>query len=107
MYERNRSLEKFQGNPGEQIGLFKVVDKTNNEIVLGEDDKHLDFRISFFIDEISCNEFKITLTALVKFNNKFGRLYFVFVKPFHKLIADEILKRIATKVEDENTILYL
>ena len=40
-----QQLENFKCEPGEQLGLFKVFDKTDNEVVLGEDDKHLNFRI--------------------------------------------------------------
>ncbi len=35
---------------GRQIGLFKIFDKTDNELILGEDDKHLNFRVSLLLD---------------------------------------------------------
>ncbi len=36
-------LANFKGETGEQIGLFKVYDHNENEMIIGEDDKHLDF----------------------------------------------------------------
>ena len=43
--DRQEQLDNFKCEPGEQLGLFRVFSKTNNEVVLGEDDKHLNFRI--------------------------------------------------------------
>lgn len=48
--EREEQLEKFTCEPGEQLGLFKVFSRSNQEVVLGEDDSHLSFRISLFLD---------------------------------------------------------
>jgi hypothetical protein len=57
---------------------FKVFGKTNNEIILGEDDKHLDFRVSLLYDNAE-NENKgnsLTISTTVKFHNWLGVLYF-------------------------------
>jgi len=90
---------KFE--PGEQAGLFRVFDRTNDEIILGEDDKHLDFRLSLLLAEYKNDPTKkvITITTVVKFNNWFGRLYFFPVKPFHKLIVPKGLKKSLQELE--------
>jgi hypothetical protein len=72
-------------------GLFTVIDQNENEIVMGENDKHLNFRTSVLVDRT--NSF-IYLITLVRFNNFWGRLYFLPVKPFHKLIVKSIMKRL-------------
>lgn len=77
---------------GSKAVYFTVLDRNDNEIVMAETDKHLNFRVSVLIernDTIS----KIYLTTAVKFNNIWGRLYFWPVKPFHRLIIRSILKR--------------
>ncbi len=86
---------------GDQIGIFKVFEKTNKEIILGEDNKHLNFRVSLFIGEADINgiEKSITISTLVQFNNWFGRLYFLPVKPFHKLIVPTVLKAMIKRLE--------
>lgn len=66
---------------------------SNNEIVVGEDDKHLYFRISVLKKENHAGA-EIYLTTIVKFNNRWGRLYFMLIKPFHKVIVKTLLKRI-------------
>lgn len=94
-----KQLENFTGEPDERIGLFKVFHKTDHEIVLGEDDKHLDFRVSLYLDEnTETNQKQLTISTLVKFNNIFGKLYFMPVLPFHKLIVPTILKGIIKQI---------
>lgn len=36
-----KALANFKCEPGEQLGLFKVFEKNQHEVILGEDDKHL------------------------------------------------------------------
>lgn len=76
---------------GEKAVLFTVINRNENEIVMEETDKHLNFRTSVYIDRNSPNS-HIYLSTLVKFNNLWGRLYFIPVKPFHKLIIKSLLK---------------
>ncbi len=98
--KRQLQLDKFKGEPGEQVGLFKVFQRTDNEIVLGEDDKHLDFRVSLFLEQSSIepDQKQLTISTLVKFNNKLGKIYFIPVKPFHKKIVPTMLKGIIKEI---------
>jgi len=41
-------LKNFNCEPNDRIGLFTVYHKDENEVVFGEDDKHLNFRISLY-----------------------------------------------------------
>jgi len=102
--DRQKILENFKCEKGEQLGLFKVFDKTADEIVLGEDDKHLNFRVSLFIDKHTENKTDkyLIISTTVKFNNWFGRLYFLPVRPFHKLIVPTMLKGIIKNIEQQN-----
>ncbi|WP_288447217.1 DUF2867 domain-containing protein [uncultured Chryseobacterium sp.] len=88
---------------GERIGLFKVFDKTYNEIILGEDDRHLDFRVSLLFDKNKDEEENsLTISTTVKFHNWLGVLYFLPVRPFHKLIVPAMLKNMIHKLEKAN-----
>tara|TARA_B100000674_G_C37619221_1_gene813493 strand:- start:164 stop:754 length:591 start_codon:yes stop_codon:yes gene_type:complete len=103
---RAKQLELFKCNPGEQLGLFKVFSKNENEVILGEDDKHLNFRISIFVNQ-SKEETKkkhLIISTTVEYNNWFGKLYFLPVRPFHKLIVPTMLKGIIRKLEKENIV---
>jgi hypothetical protein len=67
---------------------FKEFGHHGPELIMGETDKHLDFWVSV-LKEPEC----IVVTTVVKFHHVFGRLYFLPVKPFHKLIVRQLLKR--------------
>lgn len=77
--------------PGVQAGIFKVFEIKPNEIILGDDDKHLDFRVSLFIAHVGQRK-TVTVTTMVKYHNALGRCYFFFVKPFHRLIVPMTLR---------------
>jgi hypothetical protein len=102
--DRQKLLDNFKCEKGEQLGLFKVFAKTADEIVLGEDDKHLNFRVSLLIDKQteSKTDKNLIISTTVKFNNWFGRFYFIPVRPFHKLIVPTMLKGIIKNIEQQN-----
>jgi hypothetical protein len=96
-----KHFRDFKCEPGEQIGLFKVFSKTDNEVILGEDDKHLNFRVSLFLEQHTSDVKKkdLTISTTVAFHNWFGRLYFLPVQPFHKLIVPAMLRGIIKELE--------
>ena len=100
--DRRMLLDSFNCEQGDQLGLFKVFDKTNDEVILGEDDKHLNFRVSLFIDKQTddATQKKLVISTTVKFNNWLGRLYFLPVRPFHRLIVPAMLKGIIKNMEN-------
>lgn len=70
--------------------FFTVIEKNESEIIMGEPDKHLDFRASIIKNE---TEGTVSLITVVHYNNVWGRVYFFPVKPFHKIIMRVLLKR--------------
>ncbi len=82
---------------GKSIGIFKIFDKSDTEIIMGEDDSHLNFRVSLLHDTLSTK--KITISTTVLYHNWLGRLYFLPVKPFHKIIVRNMLKRTILALE--------
>ncbi len=78
-------------NCGDQLGIFKVLDKNEKELILGENDKHLDFRVSLYLQQQPAQQ-QLLCTTTVHYNNRWGRIYFFFVKPFHRLIVPAMMK---------------
>jgi len=78
---------------GSRAVYFTVIERNENEILMAENDKHLNFKVSVMINREG-NSVVINLTTLVRFNNFLGRLYFLPVKPFHRLIIISLLKRL-------------
>ncbi|MBI5353595.1 MAG: DUF2867 domain-containing protein [Chloroflexi bacterium] len=86
---REAVLQNFKCEVGERVGLFKVFDKNESEVILGEDDKHLNFRVSLFLDK---ENNALVVSTIVDIHNWLGTLYFLPVKPFHKLIVPAMMK---------------
>ncbi|MFF5994654.1 MULTISPECIES: DUF2867 domain-containing protein [unclassified Lysinibacillus] len=79
--------------PGHSIGLFNIIEKCQREIILGENDKHLNFRVSIFIFKKE-NGHNIIVSTSVQFQNFFGNIYFQFIKLFHRTIVKTMLRNI-------------
>lgn len=77
---------------GSKAVMFNVVERTENEILMSEKDKHLDFAVSVLLDKHSEGIF-VNVTTIVKYNKLLGRVYFTFVKPFHRYIVKSSVKR--------------
>lgn len=73
------------GQPG-----FPVEYAADDEIIVGMDDRHLDFRIT-----VLKTEGTVHIATWVHRNNALGRLYLALVIPFHRLILRSALHRIA------------
>lgn len=99
-----RPLGRQRWEIGEQVGIFRVFGKHQNELVLGEDDRHLNFRVSLLLcnDAVDPTRKLYTVSTAVKFNNRLGRCYFAVVKPFHRLIVPLMIKRGLAKIRREH-----
>lgn len=75
-----------------QGSIFHVLQRSEVEIIAGEDDRHLDFRVSIFHERVGEEAF-VTVTTLVRFNNALGRAYFVPVRPAHRRIVPAMMRR--------------
>jgi hypothetical protein len=80
---------------GSKLMIFTVSARNENEIIMEEDDRHLKFRISVWVDR---EKSEIYLTTVVKFHNWGGRLYFVPVKPVHRMLVKLQLKKMMARV---------
>ena len=80
-----------------RIAIFRVYSVSRTEVVLGEDDKHLDFRVSVLCSDRQSTEGSrcVILSTVVHYNNCFGRLYFFVIAPFHRLLVQSGLRRAA------------
>lgn len=74
--------------------FFTTIENREDEIVMGEDDKHLNFRASILKEE---SENRVSLITVVHYNNIWGRVYFFPVKPFHKVIMRILLRQYLKK----------
>jgi hypothetical protein len=74
-----------------RIGLFPVLAETPERVVLGLDDKHLDFRVAVDVVALGNGQQQVTATTLVRTHNLLGRIYLAAVLPFHRVIVPAML----------------
>ena len=71
------------------IGIFPVEHEDEGEVILGFDDRHLDFRIGVLRDGAM-----IRIGTWVRPHGPAGRAYLACVMPFHNLIVRNAMARI-------------
>jgi hypothetical protein len=82
----------------QRFGL-PLVASSRERVVLGMDDRHLDFRVVIDVERLR-DTTRVTTTTLVHRNNQLGHLYLAAVMPFHKIIVPALLARLNTTAEN-------
>ncbi|MEO8807103.1 MAG: DUF2867 domain-containing protein [Burkholderiaceae bacterium] len=85
-----------------RVGIFRIYETRPHEIVLGEDDKHLDFRLSVLTELLPVvhgpeSAGQVVLSTVVHCHNRLGRLYILLIAPFHRAVVQATLRRAARK----------
>ncbi|MER6202750.1 DUF2867 domain-containing protein [Streptomyces sp. NPDC001586] len=90
--ERERPARDTRIEPGLKVGPFRVLSVGDDEVLCGDDDKHLDFRASFAVRPMAGSAgTEGVCTTVVRFNKPVGRLYFRAIEPFHHLIVARLV----------------
>ena len=93
MWLRNKIVTPFglrtDLSDDETIGFFPIETRNDAEVILGFNDKHLDFRISILTDGKHAYG-----TTWVRRHNRLGRVYLSMIMPFHVLIMRNAIGRI-------------
>jgi hypothetical protein len=77
----------------EHIDIFPVQSRSEREIIAGETDKHLDFRVSVLTRSRAGGDGReLVLTTVVHCHNLLGRSYLLLITPFHRLIVKAYLR---------------
>lgn len=73
----------------DKVGIFPVESETDEELIAGFNDRHLNFRVS-----VVSREGRVSLATWVHTHNIGGRLYLAAIMPFHIAIARNALARV-------------
>lgn len=85
-----------QASGGPHIDFFKVIARYPDELIVGEDDRHLDFRASLLLRPAPGGATQeLVVTTVVHCHNLLGRLYIRAIAPFHRIIVRASLARAA------------
>ncbi|WOF73714.1 DUF2867 domain-containing protein [Parvibaculaceae bacterium PLY_AMNH_Bact1] len=94
--DQDDANQKPEPQVGDRIGFFKIYSISENEVILGEDDTHQDFRVSIFrAQEVPS---RLYLATCCQRHNLFGHLYLAAILPFHKMIVKGMLDGVAKKL---------
>jgi hypothetical protein len=78
------------------VGIFRICETRPHEIVLGEDDKHLDIRLPVLHEALpAAGAGRAVLSIVVHCHNRPGRLYILLIAPFHRSVVQATLRRAA------------
>lgn len=94
------------------IAVFPIISRAENEIILGENDSHLNFQVSILIRENQLsaasdrdnnrNGQEMVVTTVVHCHGFFGKAYIIIIKAFHTMIAKYSLARVPSKITTGN-----
>ena len=79
----------------DRIDFFPILSRSECEIVLGEDDRHLDFRLSLLLSQRPNGQDDLVATTVVRCHNLLGRAYLAAIMPGHILVVRSALRRAA------------
>lgn len=90
---RNDKIDDFSNmiRNGGTLGFTSVAAKSESETVLLLSDKHLDAYISVYVSR-KADIRTVIASTIVHHHNTFGRIYFFFIRPFHKIVVKRMLE---------------
>ncbi|MBZ9892331.1 DUF2867 domain-containing protein [Mesorhizobium sp. BR1-1-3] len=83
--------------PSGRIGIFALISQFPGKVVLGLDDRHLDFRVLVEVRDLGSGRQEVAATTIVKTHNWLGRAYLAIIMPFHRMVVPAMLAQILAK----------
>jgi hypothetical protein len=77
---------------GDRVGIFYLQHLANHEVVMTQDDRHLDVWVSLFTYQRN-GQHRLAVSSVVQVHNGLGRFYMAVITPFHKAIVRATLRR--------------
>ena len=89
-----KTTDQLQAGAGtvRRVSFFRIYAQDADEILLGEDDSHLNFRLTVRCEPRSQ---QLIVTTVVQCHNALGRFYILVIAPFHRLVVRSALQRAA------------
>jgi len=87
--ESDKSVNDYR--IGDRVGIFTLKSINENEVILGDNDRHLDVKVS--IHKENADGDLISISTVVHVHNLMGKVYMLVIKPLHKLIVRSTIIR--------------
>jgi len=75
------------------IGYLPLLSRSATELIVGADDRHLDFRAAIQLRADTANGRELVTATVVHCHNRLGRTYLATIAPFHRAIVRANLER--------------
>lgn len=92
---RIRELTLQPGTPA----FAKVYDRSENEILMGADEYHLNFRLSILVSKEGGTGW-LTVSTIVQYNNWLGVTYFIPVRVGHQIIVPHVVRAAVHRLQE-------
>jgi len=83
------------------IGYLPLLSKSAGELVMGGDDRHLDFRVAVLLRTGAPDGRELVVVTVVHCHNRLGRTYLAVIAPFHRTILRANLERVVRVIESD------
>ena len=70
-----------------------ISERSDEEIILSKNDKHLCFWVGIYCSQPLDGWQEASVTTVVKYNNLLGRIYFIGIWVFHKILVKNLFRR--------------
>ncbi|KQW01270.1 hypothetical protein ASC87_15410 [Rhizobacter sp. Root1221] len=98
-----KTTAQLRGSPAAKqadvIDFFHIRSRSERELVLGENDRHLDFEASVLLRPAAAagGHAELVATTVVHCHNGLGRVYLAVIAPFHRRVVRSALQRAARR----------
>jgi hypothetical protein len=87
---------RLQADHADRIDFFRVLSRDETELIVGENDLHLDFQCSLlYRPKAGTQQFELVATTVVRCHNRLGHAYIAAIAPFHRAVVRTLLGRAA------------
>lgn len=87
-----KPVQKARYQVGDIIGPWPIFSLSDDELIVGRDNKHLDFRLSLLRDQGEGTA-SVTVSTVCDVHNLAGKAYLFFIIPFHKWGVKQMMAR--------------
>ena len=96
LFKLRNALVKPFGIQG--CGFSNLIDeRSDEEIIICKNDKHLCFWVGIYCSQLEEGWQEASVTTVVKFNNFLGKIYFIGIWVFHKLLVKGLFRKAINK----------
>ena len=74
--------------PGDRVGIFELLHVSDDEVILGDSDRHLDVQVSLWRGDGG-----LSMSTVVHVHRPLGHVYMLFVAPVHRRIVPAVMRR--------------